>query len=228
MRSHTSSETSVINNAVYLDGRHVASPATLADTFRMLEREAGLEIGRATLDGWVMRVGELLAAVVQAMRKNLLREAYLQADETTVPVQMHDRRGSNHEAYLWQYGRPGGETVFDFCMGRGREGPRKFLGNWEGILQTDGYQAYDGVGGPKLVHVGCWAHARRPWWDLYVSTGRAEDSIAAQALRRISALYAAGLSVVGLRLAIPIGVLTGCMAFVPYIGFATGDGKLVF
>ena len=26
----------------------------------MLEREAGLEIGRATLDGWVMRVGELL------------------------------------------------------------------------------------------------------------------------------------------------------------------------
>jgi len=27
----------------------------------MLEREAGLEIGRASLDGWVMRVGELLA-----------------------------------------------------------------------------------------------------------------------------------------------------------------------
>ena len=25
-----------------------------------LEREAGVEIGRATLDGWVMRVGELL------------------------------------------------------------------------------------------------------------------------------------------------------------------------
>ncbi len=38
----------------------------------------------------------------------------------------------------------------------------------------------------------------------------------------LSALYAAGLSVVGLRLAIPIGVLTGCMAFVPYIGFTLG------
>ena len=35
----------------------------------MLEREAGLEIGRATLDGWVMRVGELLEPVVGAMRR---------------------------------------------------------------------------------------------------------------------------------------------------------------
>jgi transposase len=131
----------------------------------ILEREAGLEIGRATLDGWVMRVGQLLQAVVAAMRKDLLSASYLQADETTVPVQMHDRRGSNHEAYLWQYGKPGGETVFDFCLGRGREGPRKFLNQWEGILQTDGYQAYEGVGGPKMVHVGCWAHARRKFVD---------------------------------------------------------------
>ena len=124
----------------------------------ILEREAGLEIGRATLDGWVMRVGEMLIPVVEAMRKDLLSAAYLQADETTVPVQMHDRRGSNHEAYLWQFGKPGGETVFDFCLNRGRESPKRFLGDWEGILQTDGYQAYEGVGGPKIVYVGCWAH----------------------------------------------------------------------
>src|SRR5689334_7444221 len=124
----------------------------------ILEREAGLEIGRATLDGWVMRVGELLEPVVAAMRLDLLRSSYLQADETIVPVQMHDKRGADHQAYLWQYGRPGGETVFDFQLGRGREGPQKFLGAWEGILQTDGYQAYEGIGGPKLVHVGCWAH----------------------------------------------------------------------
>jgi transposase len=124
----------------------------------ILARDAGLEIGRATLDGWVMRVGELLESVVAAMRQDLLRGSYLQADETIVPVQMHDKRGADHQAYLWQYGKPGGETVFDFRMGRGREGPQKFLGQWEGILQTDGYQAYDGIGGPKLVHVGCWAH----------------------------------------------------------------------
>ena len=124
----------------------------------IIEREAGVEISRATLDGWVMRVGELLTPIVSAMRRDLLSASYLQADETTVPVQMHDKRGADHQAYLWQYGSPGGETVFEFQLGRGRDGPKKFLGQWEGILQTDGYQAYDNIGGPKLVHVGCWAH----------------------------------------------------------------------
>src|SRR5580700_7997813 len=117
----------------------------------MIEREAGVEISRATLDGWVMRVGELLEPVVGAMHRDLLTASYIQADETPVPVQMHDHRGENHQAYLWQYGRPGGETVFDFCLGRGRDGPKKFLGTWEGVLQTDGYQAYDQVGGPSLM-----------------------------------------------------------------------------
>lgn len=153
----------------------------------ILEREGGLEIGRATLDGWVMRVGELLIPVTQAMRQDLLKAAYLQADETTVPVQMHDGRGSNHEAYLWQYGAPGGETVFDFCMGRGREGPIQFLGDWEGILQTDGYQAYDNVGGPKLVHVGCWAHARRKFVDA-VKVNQ-NDGEAAKMVLRMDALF---------------------------------------
>lgn len=153
----------------------------------MLEREAGVEIGRATLDGWVMRVGELLAPVVGAMRRDLLTATYLQADETPVPVQMHDRRGENHQAYLWHYGKPGGETVFDFCLGRGREGPRKFLGKWEGILQTDGYAAYDDIGGPKLVHVGCWAHARRKFVD--VVKVNPQDSEAIKMVTRMDALF---------------------------------------
>ncbi|MGA3039195.1 MAG: IS66 family transposase [Bryobacteraceae bacterium] len=153
----------------------------------MLERETGLEIGRATLDGWVMRVGELLEPVVQAMRKALLMSTYLQVDETTVPVQMHDRRGSNHQAYLWQYGKPGGETVFDFCLGHGREGPLKFLGKWEGILQTDGYQAYDSVGGPKVVHVGCWAHARRKFVDAVKV--QPNDGDAVKMVVRMDALF---------------------------------------
>jgi transposase len=155
----------------------------------MLEREAGLEIGRATLDGWVMRVGELLEPVTAAMRRDLLGASYLQADETTVPVQMHDKRGADHQAYLWQYGKPGGETVFDFRLGRGRDGPKKFLGHWEGILQTDGYQAYDHIGGPKLVHVGCWAHARRKFVDAVKINPR--DAAAVAMVARMDALFLA-------------------------------------
>ncbi len=131
----------------------------------MLERETGLQISRATLDGWVMRVGELLVPLVEVMGRELVRGTYLQADETPVGVQMHDRRGHNHEAYLWQYGRPGAGVVFDFRMGRGRAGPKQFLGRFEGILQSDGYIGYDKVGGPKLVHAACWAHARRKFHE---------------------------------------------------------------
>ena len=61
--------------------------------------------------------------------------------------------------------------MFDFQLGRGRDGPAKFLKDWNGILQTDGYQAYDKVGGSGLIHVGCWAHARRK----FVDTGEAES-----------------------------------------------------
>ena len=131
----------------------------------ILEREAGVEISRATMDGWVMRVGELLIPIAEAMRRDLLGGSYIQADETTVDVQMHDGRGQNHQAYLWQYGRPGGGAVFEFRLGRGRDGPKQFLGQFEGILQTDGYIAYDGVGGPKMVHACCWAHARRKFFE---------------------------------------------------------------
>ena len=153
----------------------------------IIERESGVEISRATLDGWVMRVGELLEPVVGAMRRDLLAASYIQADETPVPVQMHDHRGENHQAYLWQYGRPGGETVFDFCLGRGRDGPKKFLGTWEGILQTDGYQAYDQVGGPHLIHVGCWAHARRKFVDAVKVNP--QDGAAIAMVTRMDALF---------------------------------------
>lgn len=131
----------------------------------MLERETSVEISRGTMSGWMMQVGDQLEPVVGVVRQDLLRSGYLQADETTVRVQMHDKRGADHQAYLWQYGKPGGEMVFDFQMSRERAGPAKFLAQWEGILQTDGYQAYENIGGPKLVHVGCWAHARRKFVD---------------------------------------------------------------
>ena len=133
----------------------------------MLERETGLEISRATLDGWVMTVGGLLIPMVAAMGGELVRGTYMQADETPVDVQMHDRRGKNHQAYLWQYSRPGGSVVFDFQLGRGRDGPKKFLAGFNGILQTDGYAAYDKVGGPKLVHAACWSHSRRKFYEAH-------------------------------------------------------------
>src|SRR5882724_6284189 len=108
--------------------------------------------------------------------------------KTPVPVQMSDGRGKNHQAFLWQYGNPGGNVVFNFRMGRGREGQVKFLGRYEGILQTDGYAAYGGVGGSRMVHAACCAHARRKVFDA-VKLNR-EDRLAAQLVSRIDELFA--------------------------------------
>jgi hypothetical protein len=49
----------------------------------ILERETGIELCRATSDGWVMRVGELLRPISAAMAQELLAGDYIQADEST-------------------------------------------------------------------------------------------------------------------------------------------------
>ena len=154
----------------------------------ILERDTGLKLSRATLDGWVLRVGELLAPMVAAMRRELIGGTYIQADETPVDVQIREGRGKNHQAYLWQYGRPGGTVVFDFRLGRGRDGPRQFLGQFEGILQTDGYAAYDQIGGPRMVHAACWSHARRQFFEAVQLNPR--DPVATPIVARMDELFA--------------------------------------
>jgi transposase len=154
----------------------------------MLERETGLEISRATLDGWVMSVGQLLIPLVDVMRTELLRGGYIQADETPVDVQTHDRRGKNHQAYLWQYGRPGSSVVFEFQMGRGRAGPKRFLDGFQGVLQTDAYIAYEKVGGAKMAHAACWAHSRRGLFQAHELAP--SETVAKEIVERIDDLFA--------------------------------------
>jgi hypothetical protein len=154
----------------------------------MRERDSGVELSRATLDGWVLKVGELLIPMASAMRQELLRDTYIQADETPVDVQMHEGSGKNHQAYLWQYSRPGGTVVFDFRLGRGRDGPKQFLGQFEGLLQTDGYAAYDQIGGPKIVHACCWSHAERYFSEAVQLNP--QDPVATAIVTRIDELFA--------------------------------------
>jgi transposase len=154
----------------------------------ILKREADLDLSRATLDGWVMRVGELLRPVVGVMRRELVAGSYIQADETPIAVQTQDGRGKNHQAYLWQYGSPGREAIFDFRMGRGREGPQQFLKDFTGILQTDGYAAYNQVGKGRVVRAGCWSHARRKFFEA--AQLNPDDKAAVAIVAKIDELFA--------------------------------------
>jgi len=123
-----------------------------------------------------------------AMRRELINDTYIQADETPVDVQMQEGRGKNHQGYLWQYGRPRGTLVFDFRLGRGRDGPKQFLGQFEGLLQTDGYPAYDQIGGPRMVHAACLSHAERYFSEAVQLNPK--DPAAIQIVARIDELFA--------------------------------------
>ena len=132
--------------------------AALAEDYR-------IELSRKTLTDAILAAGNLLGAVVRAQRLELLSGSYLQADETTMPCQTGEKTGRNHQAYMWEFSQPGGIVVFEFQMGRGREGPREFLKGFRGKLQSDGYAAYDKLG-QGIVYVGCMAHARRGFVDM--------------------------------------------------------------
>jgi transposase len=131
----------------------------------MLEQEHGIELSRQSLGDAVLWVGSLLEPVRQALRLELLAGSYIQADETPVDVQTERVRGKNFEAFLFEYSRPKGPVVFDFRLGRGREGPEKFLAGYSGLLQCDGYVGYDKVGAQGLRRAGCLAHMRRRFWQ---------------------------------------------------------------
>jgi hypothetical protein len=106
--------------------------------------------------------------------------------------------GKTKTGRLWAYvrdDRPAGDAApraawFAYSPDRGGEHPQQHLRDFKGALQADAYGGW-----PRLYETGdvqevaCWAHARRPWWELFLRTGRDPNSLAAEALRRIAALY---------------------------------------
>jgi transposase len=152
-----------------------------------LMEDHGIELSRKTLSEAVLAAGELLRAVVAAQAAELVQGSYLQADETTVPVQTGEGTGRNHRAYLWEYGRPGGPVVFDFQMGRGREGPQAFLKHFRGKLQCDGYRVYADLA-EGITYVGCMAHARRGFSEA--AKLLPQNPLPTEVLGRFAQLYA--------------------------------------
>jgi transposase len=152
-----------------------------------LAEDFGIDLSRKTLSESILAAGGLLQAVVRAQRLELLASGYLQADETTVPCQTGEKTGRNHRAYIWEFSEPGGRVVFDFEMGRGREGPREFLKGFRGKLQSDGYPTYDKLG-EGIIYVGCMAHARRGFVDTAKLTPL--DPAPREILGRFAELYA--------------------------------------
>lgn len=163
---------------------------------RIVARD-GVQIDRSTMAGWVARGDELLDPLLAALGRYVLAAEKVHADDTPVKV-LDPGAGKTKTGRLWVYvrdDRPAGSLApaaawYQYSPDRKGEHPQDHLKTFRGVLQADAYGGWARLyEKDKVVEAACWAHARRPWWDLYQSTGRAPDSLAAQALRRIKALY---------------------------------------
>lgn len=133
---------------------------------KQLER-LGLTVSRQTLCDWMEKVAIWVQPVVALMKQELLAGDYLQVDETPVRVIDPDVPGKCATGYLWVAGRPGGDVIFEYHPGRGKEYAQKLLGSFQGYLQRDGYGVYGAMAAqnPGLISCGCLAHARRKFID---------------------------------------------------------------
>lgn len=144
----------------------------------------GVRLPRRTLCDWISGVHPLLDRVVVEMKKDVLGGGYIQVDETPVPMRDPDKPSGITQGYLFEYSRPGGPVIFEFQAGRSRAGPADFLKNFSGVLQHDGYSAYDAFG-PPILHMACMAHVRRK----FVDAEKAGDKRPRRVLLLIQGLY---------------------------------------
>jgi transposase len=160
----------------------------------------GVDLDRSTLADWIGRAAWLLDPLVAALGREAMDGATLHADDTPVPV-LDPGRGRTKTGRLWAYvrdERPHGGAAppaafYRYSPDRKGERPREHLKGFAGFLHADGYAGFDGLYAPapdgtvRIHEVGCWAHARRKFHDVFQATA---SPIAKQALERIAALYA--------------------------------------
>jgi len=151
---------------------------------------AGVPLSRSTLCSWMGQGEYWLSILAEACKRALLEGSILHADETPLPV-LNPGSGKTQKAYLWVYrsqaDAPHPIVVFDYAPDRKGIHPQRFLGDWQGILQTDDSGGYDALYRQgRITEAGCWAHVRRHFYDVNQS---APSPIAQAALLRIRTLY---------------------------------------
>jgi transposase len=128
----------------------------------------GAELPRQTMADWIRITAEWLEPVYRQMLKRVLSGGYIQADET--PIRCNDpdeKRGGTTEGWLWVISRPGEDVVFDWRLSRRHGELTSLIDGYKGILQSDGYGAYEAYARdhPEVTWVACWAHARRKFFE---------------------------------------------------------------
>lgn len=139
----------------------------------------GISLSRQTMSRWMLKVAEILESLRSELKRQLLKQDVIHADETTLKVIKDEKTKS----YIWVYccgtdsALPDAApsiVLFDYQDGsRAGQCAVDFLQGYHGYLQTDGYAAYEQTD-TKLV--GCMAHARRKFTDAQKAMGKKAKS----------------------------------------------------
>lgn len=179
---------------------------------RQAERFAreGVPLSTSTLADQVGAAAFALMPLYRLIEAHVLAGERLHGDDTTVPVMA---KGKTDTARLWVYvrddkpfaGADPPAALFHYSRDRRGEHPQAHLASWSGILQADAYSGYgelyrEGRTPGPILEAGCFAHARRKFFELADVTAAARKKsrgeragtiypIALEAVQRLDALF---------------------------------------
>ncbi|WP_197388922.1 IS66 family transposase, partial [Ralstonia pseudosolanacearum] len=170
-----------------------------------LYRQAGLlrrfggDISANTIAASMVRVGLAVQPVINLMRDTLFESDLIHGDETTFQVLKEPGRRAQAKSYVWVQMNGSGPPVrlFSYAPGRGAAHAKAiYAGIRPGTaLITDGYELYNGLANDnQLVHLGCWAHARRGFIkaeEAVPKAARTPQLMATRFVKLIGRLFAA-------------------------------------
>jgi transposase len=168
----------------------------------------GVELARSTLCDWVLGSTELLEVLYAALKAHMLAAPKIHADDTIVAL-VEQGRGPSVQARLWAYLGAGARlneqgqwiehptaVLYEFTDDRRGEHVRRMLGGYSGYLQADAYSGFDALyASGRILEVGCWAHARRKFFDIAQAAPKDSRTLAHEALEWIGGLYAIEASI---------------------------------
>ena len=152
----------------------------------------GVELSRATLCNWTIEAYEKMTGFMKVLEGQLKSGNFIRMDETTVQVLHEENRRPENKSYMWvsigypERGKP--LVLYQYHPTRSKKVPYDFLEGFTGYLQTDGYDGYNyALSRGGIVHVGCFAHARRYFFDA--AKLNKKDSRAHKGLQFIKRIY---------------------------------------
>jgi transposase len=143
------------------------------------------------LGNWVIHSADLhFLRLYEALRQKLRSQPLIHGDETWGQVLKEDGRDAQTKSVMWAY-RSGQDSeqpivIFEYQPGCGQKHPQAFLGDYRGLLMSDGYDAWRTLDG--AIHLGCMAHARRKFTDA-LKARKKPGGPPLQALKFFEALY---------------------------------------